>query len=88
MRNQGIFLYCSFAEAVRPAIRWFGVKSENTITNHVQALINRGVVDDVKNLTSLNIKNDERSFSDMKKTPILDSAGVPQWRSVHVTEHG
>ena len=35
-----------------------GVKSENTITNHVQALINRGVVNDVKNLTSLNIKNE------------------------------
>ena len=30
-----------------------GVKSENTITNHVQALINRGVVTDVKNLTSV-----------------------------------
>ena len=28
-----------------------GVKSENTITNHVQALINRGVIDNVKNLT-------------------------------------
>ena len=35
-----------------------GVKSENTITNHVQALINRGVINDVKNLTSLNIKNE------------------------------
>ena len=35
-----------------------GVKSENTITNHVDALINRGVVNDVKNLTSLNIKNE------------------------------
>lgn len=30
-----------------------GVKSENTITNHVDALINRGVVSDVKNLTSV-----------------------------------
>ena len=28
-----------------------GVKSENTITNHVDALINRGVIDNVKNLT-------------------------------------
>ena len=35
-----------------------GVKSENTITNHIDALINRGVVNDVKNLTSLNIKNE------------------------------
>ena len=35
-----------------------GVKSENTITNHVQSLINRGVINDVKNLTSLNIKNE------------------------------
>ena len=35
-----------------------GVKSENTITNHVDALINRGVINDVKNLTSLNIKNE------------------------------
>ena len=35
-----------------------GVKSENTITNHVQALINRGVINDVKNLTSLSIKNE------------------------------
>lgn len=35
-----------------------GVKSENTITNHVDTLINRGVVNDVKNLTSLNIKNE------------------------------
>ena len=34
-----------------------GVKSENTITNHIDALINRGVVNDVKNFTSLNIKN-------------------------------
>ena len=32
-----------------------GVKSENTITNHVQALINRGVINDVKNLTTLKI---------------------------------
>lgn len=30
-----------------------GVKSDNTISNHVQALINRGVVTDVKNLTSV-----------------------------------
>lgn len=35
-----------------------GVKSEDTITNHIDALINRGVVNDVKNLTSLNIKNE------------------------------
>lgn len=35
-----------------------GVKSENTITNHIDVLINRGVVNDVKNLTSLNIKNE------------------------------
>ena len=34
-----------------------GVKSENTITNHVQSLINRGVINDVKNLTSLTMAN-------------------------------
>ena len=28
-----------------------GVKKEDTITNHIDALINRGVVNDVKNLT-------------------------------------
>ena len=35
-----------------------GVKSENTITNHVQALINFAMVNDIKNLTSLTIKNE------------------------------
>lgn len=30
----------------------FGVKSENTITNHVDALVNRGAIDVVKNLTT------------------------------------
>ena len=30
----------------------FGVKSENTITNHVEALVNRGAIDVVKNLTT------------------------------------
>ena len=35
-----------------------GVKSENTITNHVQALIKGGVINDVKNLTSFTIKNE------------------------------
>ena len=30
----------------------FGVKSLNTIDNHVDALVKRGVVTDVKNLTS------------------------------------
>ena len=34
-----------------------GVKSENTITNHVQALINRGVVTVVKNLTTVKLSN-------------------------------
>lgn len=33
----------------------FDVKSDNTITNHVEALINRGVVEVVKNLTTLEI---------------------------------
>lgn len=33
----------------------FDVKSDNTITNHVEALINRGVVEVVKNLTTLKI---------------------------------
>ena len=31
----------------------FDVKSDNTITNHVETLVNRGVVDNVKNLTLL-----------------------------------
>lgn len=34
-----------------------GVKSENTITNHVDALINRGVVSVVKNLTTVKLSN-------------------------------
>ena len=34
-----------------------GVKSENTITNHVETLINRGVLDVVKNLTTSPITN-------------------------------
>lgn len=47
-----------------------GVKSENTITNHVDALISRGVVNDVKNLTSLNIKNENGNGS--VKTTLYD----------------
>ena len=34
-----------------------GVKSENTITNHVQALINRGAVTVIKNLVTVKIAN-------------------------------
>ena len=34
------------------------IEIEDTITNHVQALINRGVINDVKNLTSFTIKNE------------------------------
>ena len=34
-----------------------GVKSENTITNHVDALISRGVVTVVKNLTTVKLSN-------------------------------
>ena len=34
-----------------------GVKSENTITNHVEALIKRGVVTVVKNLTTVKLSN-------------------------------
>ena len=35
----------------------FGVKSENTITNHVEALVNRGAIDVVKNLTTSRMVN-------------------------------
>lgn len=36
----------------------FDVKSDNTIANHVEALVNRGVVNELKNLSSLNVRND------------------------------
>ena len=35
-----------------------GVKSEDTITNHVDKLLKRGVVNETRNLVSLNIKNE------------------------------
>ena len=41
-----------------------GVKSENTITNHVQSLINRGVVTVVKNLTTVQITNSAGAIND------------------------
>ena len=57
-----------------------GVKSENTITNHIDALINRGVVNDVKNLTSLNIKNEKARrisrVSDMIHVDMSTSTGA------------
>ena len=35
----------------------FDVKSDNTVTNHVEALVNRGVITVVKNLTTVPISN-------------------------------
>ena len=37
----------------------FDAKPVNTITAHVEALVNRGVLNDVKNLTSLNVENEK-----------------------------
>lgn len=45
-----------------------GVKSVNTIDNHVQALINRGVVEVVKNLTTLKIPTN----SGVQETTLYD----------------
>ena len=46
----------------------FDVKSDNTITNHVEALINRGVVEVVKNLTTLEIPTN----SGIQKSTLYD----------------
>ena len=40
----------------------FYVKSDNTITNHVEALINRGVIDVVKNLTTSPMVNSNGAY--------------------------
>ena len=44
-----------------------GVKSDNTISNHIEALIKRGVIEVVKNLTTLKIPTNggmqEREYS-------------------------
>ena len=45
-----------------------GVKSENTITNHVQALINSGVIEVTKNLVTLKIP----SQSGVQETTLYD----------------
>lgn len=47
----------------------FGVKSEDTITNHVEALINRGVVTVAKNLATVRITN---TVGAVNKTTIYD----------------
>ena len=46
-----------------------GVKSENTITNHVDALISRGVVTVVKNLTTVKLSN---SAGALNETTLYD----------------
>ena len=48
----------------------FDVKSDNTITNHVEALLNRGIVNELKNLSSLNVKNE--SGNGAVKTTLYD----------------
>lgn len=48
----------------------FDVKSDNTIANHVEVLLNRGVVNELKNLSSLNVKNE--SGNGAVKTTLYD----------------
>lgn len=48
----------------------FDVKSDITIANHVEALVKRGVVNELKNLSSLNIKNENGNGS--VKTTLYD----------------
>ena len=48
----------------------FDVKSDNTIANHVEVLLNRGIVNELKNLSSLNVKNE--SGNGAVKTTLYD----------------
>ena len=66
-----------------------GVKSDNTISNHIEAFIKRGVIEVVKNLTTLKIPTNGGELISPKfrgDASVLDINGVPTIRNFRIVQ--